>query len=198
MSWLPYTVCLCAFVGRAYLCSEEWPASPVIQRLSHAVSVHDSEIDILKQRIENNEAAAETMRQEVQDLLRAAKDSASDAKTAHQEKVLNKLLEDLKTLKKHSNDTAAGVSKLQQAVAAQEEVAKSQAKQIQDLEKALRSLAQVMQKPLAQAEKGVYRVKSGDSLDRIAKEHGTTVQALKERNNLQSSTIHPGQDLHIP
>ena len=42
-----------------------------------------------------------------------------------------------------------------------------------------------------------YEVKSGDSLWRIAKNHGTTIEKIKKDNGLKSDTIHPGQKLKI-
>ncbi|MFJ7682325.1 C40 family peptidase [Peribacillus butanolivorans] len=42
-----------------------------------------------------------------------------------------------------------------------------------------------------------YKVKSGDTLDKIAKTHNTTVQKLKSKNNLTSNLIFPGQVLKI-
>ncbi|MDR1303773.1 MAG: LysM peptidoglycan-binding domain-containing protein [Verrucomicrobiales bacterium] len=43
-----------------------------------------------------------------------------------------------------------------------------------------------------------YTVVSGDSLWKIARNHGTTVEQLKAVNNLTSELIHPGQVLVIP
>lgn len=45
-----------------------------------------------------------------------------------------------------------------------------------------------------------YRVKPGDSLDRIARRHGVSVSALRRVNDLlgDGSLIHPGQSLVIP
>ena len=44
----------------------------------------------------------------------------------------------------------------------------------------------------------VYLVKSGDSLSRIAKTHGTTIKALKLANNLSTDRISVGEQLKIP
>ena len=41
-------------------------------------------------------------------------------------------------------------------------------------------------------------VRSGDSLARIARIYSVSVEALRSRNELASSVIHPGQVLHIP
>jgi LysM repeat protein len=46
--------------------------------------------------------------------------------------------------------------------------------------------------------KTVYVVKSGDTLTRIAKVHGTTVKALKTANNLNNDRIVVGFKLKIP
>lgn len=43
-----------------------------------------------------------------------------------------------------------------------------------------------------------YRVNRGDSLWSIARRHGTTVEVLKEINNLRGNQITAGQVLHVP
>src|ERR1019366_978634 len=43
-----------------------------------------------------------------------------------------------------------------------------------------------------------YVVKSGDSMSRIARTHGTTVQALKAANGLTSDRVVAGQSLKLP
>ncbi len=47
-------------------------------------------------------------------------------------------------------------------------------------------------------EAGSYTVKSGDTLSRIAKQHGISIAALKTANNLSSDLITLGQTLKIP
>ena len=44
----------------------------------------------------------------------------------------------------------------------------------------------------------VHVVRRGDSLDRIARRYGATVEGLRRANGLRSSLIHPGQSLRIP
>ena len=48
------------------------------------------------------------------------------------------------------------------------------------------------------ASDSVYTVKSGDVLLRVAKAHGTTVNAIKAANNLKSTSLKPGQKLKMP
>ncbi|MBV7505698.1 LysM peptidoglycan-binding domain-containing protein [Bacillus sp. sid0103] len=47
------------------------------------------------------------------------------------------------------------------------------------------------------AASNTYKVKSGDSLYRIAKTYKISVSSLKKWNNLKSNTIHPNQTLKI-
>ena len=44
----------------------------------------------------------------------------------------------------------------------------------------------------------VHVVRGGDSLDRIARRYGATVEGLRRANGLGSSLIHPGQSLRVP
>jgi LysM repeat protein len=64
------------------------------------------------------------------------------------------------------------------------------------------SAAQTMATPasLAAAETAgeIYTVKSGDTLTKIAKAHGTTVKAIESENNLSTTKIKVGQKLKLP
>lgn len=52
--------------------------------------------------------------------------------------------------------------------------------------------------PRASARTRTYRVRSGDTLFRIAERHGTTVAALKSANRLRGTQVLRGQVLRIP
>jgi LysM repeat protein len=52
--------------------------------------------------------------------------------------------------------------------------------------------------PATGGEETVYTVKSGDVLIKIAKVHGTTVNAIKTANHLKSNALKVGQKLKIP
>ena len=49
----------------------------------------------------------------------------------------------------------------------------------------------------APSQSGTYSVVRGDSLDKIARRHGTTIANLRRWNNLNTSRIYPGQRLVV-
>jgi LysM repeat protein len=51
---------------------------------------------------------------------------------------------------------------------------------------------------MSESEGEMYTVKAGDTLGKIAKAHGTTVKALEEANNLNTTKINVGKKLKIP
>ena len=57
---------------------------------------------------------------------------------------------------------------------------------------------QAVDSPLVASSERTYKVKRGDTLFRIAQQHGFTVEALKEANKLKSIALKTGQKLTIP
>ncbi len=63
----------------------------------------------------------------------------------------------------------------------------------------IKSGGDMKMEPTTQTGQKVYRVKAGDTLYDIAREHGTTVRRLVELNHLQEKQyIYPGQELRLP
>ena len=72
-------------------------------------------------------------------------------------------------------------------------------KEINNLTSNALAIGQVLKLPSSNAsEKVVYTVKKGDSLYSIAREYGTTVDAIKKLNNITSNTLTIGQKLLLP
>lgn len=176
-----------------------------LQNMSYSINNQDQEIAHLKQKIANQEAVLDSMHTEVTSLIKAAKDSQKstssqvDTRLKSMEKNIDKLLADLKQFKKHANESSTSLSQIQKKLSEQEEISSLQAQQIKDLEAALRSLAGALQtKSQDKPKSGEYRVKAGDTLEKIAKDSGTSIESIKKENNLTKDTIYPGQKLHIP
>lgn len=56
---------------------------------------------------------------------------------------------------------------------------------------------QLVFSPHDMPEKTLYVVQAGDSLDRIARKHGTSVELLQKSNDIRGSLIHPGDRLRV-
>jgi LysM repeat protein len=181
--------------------AQDLPQDRALQTLGYKVSAVDQELSLLRQRIQNQELVLDSMHKEVSNLIKAAKESqskalsSSDSRLKAMEKTLENLVRDLKQFKTHANDTASHMSELQKSFHKFEETTKLQAEQIKDLESAMRTLAQAMQ---LSKKKEIYKVKSGDTLEKIAKKYNTSVEVIKSENDLANSTIYSGQELVIP
>jgi len=175
-----------------------------IKVLEYRLSGQDQELAFVKERLKSFETVVEAQEQEVSRLLTQAKDSIKKASSRGSEQAsaqasaIEKLVLDLKAFKKQTNDLAQIVSELQKQSKEKDEVIANQATAIKELENALRLLASAMQSKTDASHTKAYEVKSGDTLDKIAKEHRTTVSAIKLENAMQKDKIFPGQKLQIP
>ena len=59
------------------------------------------------------------------------------------------------------------------------------------------SASRSIAKPSTSRSQKFYVVKAGDTLEKIAKLHGTTIQAVRTANRIKSDLIHPGQKLQL-
>ncbi len=109
------------------------------------------------------------------------------------EKGQEAVIDDFKQLKKHLNDTSLVINKLSDHVEQDQSLMKAQ---IRDLKKAVESLVGALQGP-TKASGSSYRVKAGDTLDKIAKSHGLSVDVLKKLNELTHDRISIGQELRL-
>lgn len=181
-----------------------------LQNMSYSINNQDQELATLKQKIQNQESVLDSMHAEVSALIKAAKESQKstsaqvDTRLKSMEKNLEKLVADLKQFKKHANESSTSFTEIQKKLAEQQEISSLQGQQIKDLENALRHIATALQVKGSQniasdtSSSGEYRVKAGDTLEKIAKSHGTTIDAIRRENNLSKDIIYPGQKLHIP
>lgn len=196
--------------------------SRVGPRVEHHIHNLETEMGYMKQKIENQEATIDTLRQEIVNLIKATKElnakshTAQDAKIAKLEKNIEKLLTDIKQFKTHANETADALADAQKNIQTQTNLHTQQSEQVQALEAAMKSLVKALQNKDRDKDKGFstkessnqvsslgsslgrYRVKSGDSLAKIAKELKVSTKELKELNGLQSDKITIGQELQIP
>jgi LysM repeat protein len=172
-----------------------------VSPLAHRLKNCEIELDMLKNNAASQEQSREALEKEMRALLKATKQTLQDTKEGGVqgqktvENALDKLTQDCKQLKAHGNELSKSLNELSKTVQEIKGAQKQQAQAIKELEQALRAITMAMGG--GDSKPGSYTVKPGDSLGKIAKTHGMTVAELKELNQIQGSSIHPGQQLQV-
>jgi len=181
--------------------------------LKHELNNCYAEISILERQVDLLESAVNSLHDEIANTSEESRSIVHDkTKTLHSkvgtlEKKTGSLVADVGTIKKHSNETASSLKALQKQLQKLENSSKSSQDNITALEGAMRSLMAAMQpsgsgRAVASLNRGdthTYRVKTGDTLEKIARKNNTSVDAIKELNQLRSEDfIIAGQELLIP
>jgi LysM repeat protein len=124
----------------------------------------------------------------------ASQITALDKKISHLEKLLDKVTADLRTLNTYTTQASAKIETIEQEIIAHEQ----RLSEVSQLKGTLTSIFKVMNaKSVTESSHKTYRVKSGDSLEKIARMHSTSIDLLKKLNQLQSDKIIVGQELRI-
>jgi LysM repeat protein len=154
-----------------------------IADLKHALHGTEVELKLLEERLESRDA--EPAKNDVAALQR---------KIALLEKTVDKMSGELRSLMTYANQTSASLSQYREQIQAIDHKLDEVAK--------LRSTLTQISKNYTTAETAPstksYRVKSGDSLEKIARKFHVSVESLKQDNQLSSDKIVVGQELTIP
>jgi LysM repeat protein len=181
-----------------------------LEELRHSLNNQETEFRGFEEKLANMESMIDTMRDQLGETSRAHKEQIKgnaqslESKIAALETSSKGIIADLKQLKAHANESAASLAQLMQKCT---ELGKASARQDQDidnLQAALRSIVEALgvgkESPKTATSENSYRVKSGDTLEKIAHLHGTTVRVLKELNNIPDGKdkIVVGKQLLMP
>lgn len=183
-----------------------------LENVRHVVHNHEAEIRVFDEKLANFDLIIESMRDQMCDTSRQHKElvkgnSASlESKIQSLETASKGLVADLRQFQTHSNETTALLTQYRQKLGDLEKIIDQQNQNIGHLQAAMRSLMEALQGKPQNSEKSEsvstsdrsYQVKSGDSLEKIARAHQITIQALKTANNLTNDKIVVGKKLIIP
>ena len=168
--------------------------------LRHDTNCFGAEIQIIDGRLKSFETALSLMKQ--QDIERQ---QAKIDQVAHQlaslerkwsafEKKQDVSREGIENLSSHAKETNVALSQFKNRIEELETEILLQNRRLEALSK-LKGNIENLAKTFGQK---TYKVKPGDSLERIAKAHKTDVAALKQINQLQQDLIVIDQELKLP
>lgn len=213
------TVCLCfPFSGEAARnrYSYEEDKSVVLreildglEELRHEVRNHETEIRTFEEKFKSQEDILDAVRQQTSDSVKVVKEALKNQTAAIENRLSGHdnaskgLSSDIRT---QAQDTANILSDYKARILDLEKSLEVQNRNIDNLQHAVRALADLLQSKDAEtvavsavpSSSKAYRVKAGDSLEKIAKQNGTTVRKLKDANNLTGDQIIVGQKLQLP
>lgn len=186
-----------------------------LEDLKHEVRNHESEIRMYEEKLSTMESSIDTLRQQMSDSQQVHKDILKETSTNSEMKVngldstVKGMVADLRQLKGHANDSATALGQYKTKLLEMEKIMDAQSQNIENLQAAMKSMMDAMQvrssgtvvANSANAESSgmrTYRVRSGDSLEKIARSQGTTISAIKDANNMVNDKIIVGQNLRIP
>ncbi len=181
--------------------------------LQHQNDNHEAEIRQFEAKLANQDETVEQLRTQLYSNIQQQKDGSKNSQNITEAKLIQleanskALANDFKTFKDYYNENSAAQQKLLQRVTALESALDQQHLALEQFSHALTAIADALQikenpadaKPAAASASGkTYKVKNGDSLGTIAKEHQTTISEIKKLNNLNNDKIIIGQTLKLP
>lgn len=180
-----------------------------IDDLRHEMRNHESEIRTYEDKLSNQENIIDALREQITKSSNSQQDqlknqSASlEMKVNQLETATKGLSADLRQFKTHANETTTALHQITQRMAQLEKVTEVQNQNLDNLQAALRSMMDALDiksspDKISDANGKNYKVKAGDSLEKIARANGTTIKAIKELNNLANDRIVVGQTLKMP
>jgi LysM repeat protein len=177
----------------------------VVDILRHEVENYGKELQMAQEQLNNQESTLSILRQQMLESSQTTKETLKgngslwESKIASLEAVNKTFIADLTHLKTHANETIKVLEQWDKRIQDQEKQTTLQRKNIESLQAALRALTAALEvKEGISNDSKTYQIRPRDSLEKIAKEHNTTVKAIKELNNLTSDRIVVGRQIQIP
>lgn len=171
-----------------------------IDDLKHDYNSYQTELQILDSKINNqkNEISlkqdqVESQSKKIENLIK--KFAKVENKLSDLELTVKNCAEDIRQLSSHANQTSLAFTQIKTK---NEELERKMLLQDEKFEK-LKELRSFIQSIASSVQSFIpYKVRKGDSLEKIAKDHQTNVDYLKKINNLQNDLIVIGQELKVP
>lgn len=168
--------------------------------LKHDINCFQTELQILDGRIKYYENTLSSLKHQDLEKQQAKIDQiliqlqSLEKKWLSLEKSQKEGSSELAALSLHANETIAALSQFKNRIGEMEEEIETQNQQFEQLNK-LKGEIEMLPKL---KDFKLYRVRPGDSLEKIARLHKTAVDKIKKLNGLDQDLIVVGQQLKIP
>lgn len=188
-----------------------------VDRLRHEVGNHETEIRMYDEKLNNLESIIESVRDQLNDTAKVHKEQLKGSSTSLEERIAALdaatagLMADLRQFKTFATESNTVLGQYKQRISDLERVVEQQNQNIDHLQAAMRAMMDALQVKDAPSFKAVpelgsadagpttlYRIKAGDSLEKIARANKTTVQAIKQLNGMTNDKIVVGKQIKIP
>ena len=169
--------------------------------IKHALQSCRAELQILNDRISDQENLTKSAMRNKSSSEYQGQIAAVERKMQMLEKTLDKLSSDLRGLNKHAEQTNVSLASFKDKMLdCQRELAlhKQKLDGVSQLKTTLGQISQaITERPAYKARSSSYKVKSCDTLEKIAKSQGVSLTTIKRLNNLAHDKIIVGQELKL-
>ncbi len=182
-----------------------------IEEIKHDLHTHQMELSVLEGKVLNSEDAFLAMKKEELDHEHGKMDKYREqlglmvARLAQAEKKQEESEKHVKNLLLHNAEIQKALTQYKDKINELERNLSLQTQSLTEMMKIKDHLKTISEMAMGQPSIDAdghplqsYRVKAGDSLEKIAKEHRTSVESLRKMNHLSNDLILAGQDLLVP
>lgn len=171
--------------------------------VKHTLSNTQVEMQILEDRLRSHDTTLQSTKSHTFHLADGAdqKIQLLEKRIAQIEKMQDKISSEIRQLSSYASQSTNSFAQFQRKINELESEAQSNSKMIHDLSDlkgTLSSISQAIHKGGGKTSTTTYRVKAGDTLEKIARGHHTTVELIKKHNGLTSTKIFVGQEIKLP
>ncbi len=178
-----------------------------LEEVKHDLHSHRMETNILEGKMLNQEDIMSSLKKETFDQHQTKLDNFShhitslEKRLANMEKRQEELTGGQQKLTQTSQEMHKAIAQSKEKISEMEKTIALASKSLTDvakLKKNVQRVSQAMQQNHKELIVESYRVKTGDTLDAIAKNHSTTIETLCKINHLDNERILTGQEILVP
>lgn len=163
--------------------------------VKHALHSYEVDLRIMEEKLQKQTTALHSL--ESQKSAPKAANSSVDVlekRISAIEKMQEKIASDLRALNTNANQMSASLEQYKQEIAKHSQRLDEVAK----LKSTLTSISKAIKPASQESASSLYKVKAGDTLEKIARRIQCTAEEIRHLNQLQNDKIVVGQDLKIP